>query len=437
MKKKNKFLFISLVFFLSLSFWGCEDDDPRVIKGKPFDPSKEVVFERFFPDSGGVGTKLIIVGENFGTDPDLVNVTVNNKRAAVIGVNETRIYAVVPTRADTGKIAVTIGDATKSYDHTFDKDFIYQFRQNVSTISGQTNMDGEGDVVDGTLAEAWYRRPEWLTMDRDGVLFLLEETGGLRIINQSEDKVTDAFRRGSRVRTLDFNKAQDTLYIAHDSGGDNDVAVFYSTRRDGFINHRALITGKNCNFCAVNPVDGTIFYNNYDRAKVIRWDGSKGVDQPQSYDQRAEMHGIFTPDGKTMYLIIRNFHSIWKLDYDFATKTFTNSVIFAGDPRLPGGSAGFANGVGTAARFDHPCQGVVDEFGFLYVADRNNHCIRQISPEGVVTTFAGTPGDSGFLDGEPLKAKFKSPEGICYDKDEQAFYVADYDNHRIRRIVVE
>lgn len=62
------------------------------------------VFESFSPDSGGVKTQLIIRGQNFGTDTAYLKVTVNNKRAAIVGVADDVIYAIVPARADTGYV---------------------------------------------------------------------------------------------------------------------------------------------------------------------------------------------------------------------------------------------------------------------------------------------------------------------------------------------
>ncbi|MDR0505259.1 MAG: IPT/TIG domain-containing protein [Dysgonamonadaceae bacterium] len=438
MKRKILFYgFISFIFFI-----GCKEDAEEN-KGQPYDPSKPIVLERFLPETGGVGTKLIIAGDNFGNDKNLVKVKVNGKNAPVVNVIPTRIYAIVPSRADTGKIEVFVGDTLNVQTRAFEKDFIYIFKQNVSTISGQTNVDGNGDVVDGTLDNAWYRRPEWITMDTDGVMFLLEETGGLRIINQSEDRVTTPFRVGGalgRVRTACFTATQDTMYISHDTWDSNGIAIFTVTRNNGFMNIKPLAYGMTCNFCAINPVDGEIFYNKYSTAVVLRYDKTKpneGVVVSTNFDQSTEMHGIFTPDGKYMYLVCRNKHTIFRLTYDFQTKSFRDAVPFAGPGSVTGNNAGFANGVGEAARFNYPCQPAIDEHGYLFVADKSNHCIRQISPEGVVTTFAGVPGVKGYLDGEPTEALFNSPEGLYYNVNEGAFYVADYDNHRIRRIIIE
>ena len=54
------------------------------------------------------------------------------------------------------------------------------------------------------------------------------------------------------------------------------------------------------------------------------------------------------------------------------------------------GQAGFADGVGAAARFNRPMSIVVDSQGTIFVADNQNHCVRQVAPgDGAVTTLVG------------------------------------------------
>ncbi len=94
------------------------------------------------------------------------------------------------------------------------------------------------------------------------------------------------------------------------------------------------------------------------------------------------------------------------------------------------GTAGFKDGPGMQARFYYPTDVAVGPANNLYIADRNNHRIRKVAA-GMVTTLAGS--NSGFADGKGTSARFTYPEGIDVDKAGN-IYVADSYNNRIRRI---
>jgi sugar lactone lactonase YvrE len=101
------------------------------------------------------------------------------------------------------------------------------------------------------------------------------------------------------------------------------------------------------------------------------------------------------------------------------------------------GSAGSLNGTGNAALFNNPQGVAVDSSGNVYVADTGNHTIRKITPAGAVTTLAGTPGISGSTDGTQgsggVPPLFYLPSSVAVDSSGNV-YVADTRNYTIRKI---
>jgi sugar lactone lactonase YvrE len=98
------------------------------------------------------------------------------------------------------------------------------------------------------------------------------------------------------------------------------------------------------------------------------------------------------------------------------------------------GDESYADGTGTAARFNRPWGVAADGKGNLYVADSGNNCIRKIViATGAVTTLAGD-GTVGYRDGTGTVAQFNNPWGIAVVGGN--LYVADSGNYRIRKIVI-
>jgi sugar lactone lactonase YvrE len=100
------------------------------------------------------------------------------------------------------------------------------------------------------------------------------------------------------------------------------------------------------------------------------------------------------------------------------------------------GRSGFSGDgiLASRARLSHPGGLVGDNSGNLFLADTLNHRIRRISSDGTVTTVAGN-GERGFVgDGGPaVEARLRSPTDVCLGST-GALYVADFENHRIRQI---
>ncbi len=89
---------------------------------------------------------------------------------------------------------------------------------------------------------------------------------------------------------------------------------------------------------------------------------------------------------------------------------------------------------GRQALLDGPTFPAVDGLGNVYFCDTNNHRIRKIAPDGMITTVVGT-GIQGFSgDGGPAtRAQLSSPEGLYVDAVGNLF-VSDTGNGRVRLV---
>ena len=109
--------------------------------------------------------------------------------------------------------------------------------------------------------------------------------------------------------------------------------------------------------------------------------------------------------------------------------TYTITTIAGADAAASDG------GPATEAFLNFPYSLAVDDEGNLYIADSENHRVRRVDAEsGVITTFAGT-GEEGFGgDGGPAtEARLDWPSGVALDSQGNV-YIADQENERIRRV---
>ncbi len=135
--------------------------------------------------------------------------------------------------------------------------------------------------------------------------------------------------------------------------------------------------------------------------------------------------GVAVDKNGNVYLSHRSQNRIRKIDLDGIITTIAGN-----------GSAGFAGDGGPAlkAALNFPAGLCIDSSDNLFIADRNNHRIRKVDPQGIITTVAGngTPewtGDGGFA----VEASLNFPSDIvCKNGDELIF--SDRSNNRIRKI---
>src|SRR5207302_1284105 len=121
---------------------------------------------------------------------------------------------------------------------------------------------------------------------------------------------------------------------------------------------------------------------------------------------------------------------------DSNNHTVRQVVIATGAVTTLAGSAGIAgtvDGTGSSARFNQP-NALWGNGTNLYVAEYAGNTIRKvIIASRAVSTFAGS-GALGFTDGTGTAAEFATPTGISGDATN--LYIAERASHAIRKIVI-
>ncbi len=133
--------------------------------------------------------------------------------------------------------------------------------------------------------------------------------------------------------------------------------------------------------------------------------------------------GVAVDSAGNVYVADSSNNTIRKVTAAGAVTTFAGMA----------GVQGRSDGTGSAARFLDPYGVAVDGSGNIFVADTSNNTIRKITSAGVVTTFAGTAGTQGSVNGTGTAAQFREPRGVAVDGSGNV-YVADYGNHVVRKI---
>ena len=105
------------------------------------------------------------------------------------------------------------------------------------------------------------------------------------------------------------------------------------------------------------------------------------------------------------------------------------ATVLAGDSL----KLGSTDGSGSSALFSDVRGIAVDRDGTVYLADRANHAIRRIAPDGTVSTWVGKAGEPGAVDGPRAIARLNQPVDVALDPT-GVLYVAEAGNQLVRRV---
>ena len=269
----------------------------------------------------------------------------------------------------------------------------------VSTLAGTAFVGGSAD---GVGAEASFRVPRGLATDRDGNVYVADS------LNHTIRRITPE----GRVSTL--AGAPGVAGSADGAGADARFNWPGGVATDGL--GRVYVTDR-LNFTLRQiGADGTVTT----LAGAVGISGSAdGIGTEARFFQS---EGI-AADGFGNLFVADTGNSIIR-------KVSSSGVVST----LAGArSPGYADGIGAEARFSSPAGIAVDSLGNAYVADTDSSTIRKISPDGQVSTYAGSVSLSGAVDAVGKDARFLNPVGVAADSVGNV-YVADYRNSTIRRI---
>lgn len=352
--------------------------------------------ESISPVRGRAGTIVSLKGENFSRSRIDNRVTIAGKEAKIITFNEHSIHVEIPESDTFGPVELSLAvNGKPTAVQTFDyMEPLLPYDTQTLAGSGTANYaEGMGNV-------AGFNNPEGVAIDSKGNI-LVADRSNHRIRKITPEGLVSTLAGTGRVGRADGLAAEASFNSPWKIAVDQHDNVIVADRSNHLI-RKISAAG------IVTTLAGTGAGGYQDGAAL-----SASFDYPQDVEVDAQGN---------IYIVDYTNNRIRRLD--------TQGMVIT----LAGGVSGYADGMGTEARFNRPSGIVMDAQGNLLVADRNNHRIRKITPDGLVSTLAGN-GEKGLADSELLEASFSEPFGVSVDRSGN-IYVADLASNAIRKITI-
>ena len=297
------------------------------------------------------------------------------------------------TRA-TRTISVSVDEAVLALSYTID------------TLAGYSH------VLDGGLAtRAWLESPRGVAVDAIGNLYIADHGHHrIRKVDAATGTISTIAGTGEGGYSGDGGPAIEAL-LADPVGVvvDGDGNVYIADANNHSIRRVDATTG------TISTIAGT---------------GERGYGGDAGPATQAQLRfpsGVAVDGAGNLYIADQEDKRIRRVDA--ATGTI-NTIAGTGDWGYSGDG-----GPATQAEFADPFAVTVDGAGNVYISDLRAYCIRKVdAATGTISTIAGN-GRWGYGgDGGPaIEAQLSEPRGVAVDAMGNV-YVADYWNHRVRKV---
>lgn len=271
-------------------------------------------------------------------------------------------------------------------------------------------------VGDGTFGFAGDGGQATLSNIADPVGVFVDSVGNIYIADTNNRRI----RKIDTAGVITTVAGNGNFGFAGDGGQASDASLADPT--DIFVDGQGNILVADTNNQRIRKIDGSGVIT------TIVGDGNAGFlgDGGQASDARVNFPtGLFVDTAGNIFFADRENHRIRKVDNSGVITTVAGNGVF--------GSSG-DGGQATSANLAFPSGVFVDDSGNVFIADRFNHKIRKVDGSGVITTVAGN-GAFGFSGdgGQAISANLAFPSDVYVDLGGN-IYIADRDNHRIRKV---
>ena len=316
----------------------------------------------------------------------------------------------------------------------------------VSTLAGTPGVAG---FQDGKVGEATLNRPTWLDVVTVGSRYESIGSGDVYFVDRANHaiRVIARDRVSTYIVTSGFGFGPGGMPIPINFGGPLGGGILIEPPAGGcggseydrgmFVATSGLDQIPLVSFVGrLANRDGTFVLGSGMPGHTDGYFASAQFKTPAGIARSREYDHVDQNIGKRfLYIADTGNHVIrrvrWRWSFEFCPQPISVET-FAGTPE----DAGFADGLGTAARFNEPRGLATAPDGSILVADSGNHVIRRIAGDGTVTTIAGEPGVAGSNDGPARQAHLNQPSGI--DANERGeIFISDTGNHTIRMLTTD